>query len=56
MVRYRSVFACALVFRQSAWPAKRHARKNHWRAREKAAMRGTMDEMGLEMMGGRIWN
>jgi len=26
-------------FRQCAWPARRRARKNHWRARERAAMR-----------------
>ena len=24
-------------FRQCAWPAKRRARKNHWRARENTA-------------------
>jgi hypothetical protein len=24
-------------FRQCAWPARRHARKNHWRARENTA-------------------
>jgi hypothetical protein len=28
-------------FRQCAWPARRHARKKHWRARESAAMEGT---------------
>jgi hypothetical protein len=28
-------------FRQCAWPAKRRARKNHWRARENAAMQGS---------------
>jgi hypothetical protein len=28
-------------FRQCAWPPdRRHARENHWRAREKAAMEG----------------
>ena len=25
-------------FRQCAWPARRHARKNHWRARENTGL------------------
>ena len=28
-------------FRECAWPARRHARKKHWRARESVAMEGT---------------
>ena len=39
IARKGSVFACALMFRQCAWPAKRRARKKHWRARENAARR-----------------
>ena len=27
-------------FRQCAWPARRHARKNHWRARESTGLDG----------------
>ena len=40
-------------FRQCAWPATRHARKNHWRARENIAVEVGGELTWIHLLNGK---
>jgi hypothetical protein len=43
-------------FRQCAWPARRHARKNHWRARENSAEEKKWQWLAMGLAGANGWD
>jgi hypothetical protein len=43
-------------FRQCAWPTRRHARKNHWRARENSAREEKWQWLVIGLAGVNGWD